>query len=185
MKKSDIIQEPQVEEVPIQDFLDTISEAQRYNDNINEHLPYYSSFKPLSHILIRIYRRLPLITKGGMIIDTPSATDWAKVMKQAGSGQDYAVNEAPTEFRFTKEAVVVSTPLQEYGASHKLQKGQKICIQQLQTTATKMKDDVIYYNYQFSFVHPQSGKTLVPSDCNDRDYGYALIPLNLIEGIIE
>lgn len=185
MKKNEVVEEPLVEEVTIDTFLDAIKESQEYNDNIKTHLPQYTSFKPLSHILVRIYRRLPIITKGGMIIDTPTFSDWAKVMKQAGSGQDYAVNEAPTSFKFTKEAVIVSLPIQQYGGSSELKVGQKICIQQLQTEARKTQEGVIYYNYQGSFVHPSSNKVIVPDDPTDADYGYALIPINFVEGIIE
>lgn len=185
MKKNEVLEEPQVEELSIDVFLSGIEESQKYNDNIRTHLPQYTSFKPLSHVLVRIYRRLPVITQAGLIIDTPNFSDWAKVMKQAGSGQDYAVNEAPTNFKFTKEAVIVSLPIQQYGGSSELKVGQKICIQQLQTEARKTQEGVIYYNYMGSFVHPSSNKVIVPDDPTDADYGYALIPINLIEGIIE
>jgi hypothetical protein len=122
-----------------------------------------------------------------MIIDTPAFSDYAKVMKQAGSGQDYAVNEAPTEFRFTKEAVIVALPdflksTEEKPSQYEV--GQTICIEQLPTRANKTNSEVTYYDYLCSFVHPHSNKILTPSDCIDPDYGYALIPVNLIEGII-
>ena len=123
MKKNEV--EETVEEIPLNDFMDSLAASKNYNDNINVHLPQYSNFKPLSKLLVRVYRRLPIVSKGGLIIDTPSIQDWAKVMKQAGSGQEYSVNEAPTTFRFTKEAVVVALPLQQYGGSHELKVGQK------------------------------------------------------------
>lgn len=185
MKKSEVVEEPQVETLSMDSFLEGIKETQDYNDNIKNHLPQYVNFKPLSSVLIRIYRRLPILSKGGFIVDTPTFSDWAKVMKQAGSGQDYAVNEAPTSFKFTEEAVIVALPIQQYGGSQELKVGQKICIQQIQTEARKTQDGIVYYNYAGSFVHPQSNKVIVPDDPKDEDYGYALIPINLIKGIIE
>lgn len=185
MKKNEEIEEPQVEEVNLDAFLDSIKETEEYNNNITNHLPSYANFKPLSHVLVRIYRRLPILSKGGFIVDTPTFADWAKVMKQAGSGQDYAVNEAPTSFKFTEEAVIVALPIQQYGGSSELKVGQKICIQQIQTEARKTQDGIVYYNYAGSFVHPSSNKIIVPDSPKDEDYGYALLPMNLIKGIIE
>lgn len=180
MKKNENYVEP-VQTFDNQDVLKSLEDSILYNENITNHLPCYLETKPIQNVLIRIYRRLPIVTKSGLIVDMPSQADWAKVIKQVGSGQEMALNELPTEFKFTREAVIVALP--EY-LKDKLQVNQKVAINQIEVKSYKTNDGVVYFNYMFSWTHPSASKIAAIDDCTDPHYGYALVPYSFIEAMI-
>lgn len=161
-----------------EELIKSVEEIQAYNASITNHLPCYSTFVPTQNVLIRIFRRLPVITKGGLILNIPENTDFAKVMKTAGTGQEYSLKEVAAEFRFTNRAVIVAVP--EY-AVEKYPVGKEVIIEFIVNKITKI-EDTTYYDYGGSFIHPSSNRVAPPSDCTDEHYGYALIPISFIRG---
>ena len=178
------IREEKIEEINTQDFetksnelLQGIKNAQEYNATINIHQDYYRTFKPTNDVLVRVYRRMPIVTDGEIIVNMPQNADYAEITKTAGSGQKYNVQEVATEFMLSTEAVIVATP------NHiTWPVGQRVVINQLLTKGSKTPDGITFFEYQGAFVHPASGKTIPPSDCTDVDYGYALIPAGFVKG---
>lgn len=162
--------------------MEAFEESQSYNENIAKHEKRYKDFKPLDKILVRIYRRLPKIISVGdtsLIVDTDSSADYAKVMRQAATGQNFTARQVPAEFKFSTKAVVVAVP--EYET--RIKPDDVVCIEQLLVQAVAY-DGGEEINYQFSFTHPDSNKPVPPSNPNDVDYGYALVPSHVIKGIV-
>jgi hypothetical protein len=174
-----------MEEVSSQDFqekneslMKDYDKVKAYNLNINEHHPSFFPYTPTRNILIRIFRRMPVVTEDGLMFDSPDFTDFAKVQKVAGSGQTYTVKEQLSQFSFTQKAIVVKLPLEYAG---KLKIGDVVNIEQLLVQGAKI-GDTTYQEYMYQFVHPDSNTTVPTSDCSNPFYGYALVPETIIKG---
>lgn len=173
---------PTVEEVSTQINLDNqeakqgLQDILDYNENIQNHLPCYKNFKPLNKVLLRIYRRLPLVMENGLIVDIPNSTDFAQITKTAGSGQKYNLQEMESQFRFDKRAIIVSAP-ERFG----LPEGQEVEIKDLLVKGEKY-EDTSFLIYEGAFVHSSSNLPLPPDDCNNPHYGYALLHVDAING---
>lgn len=163
-------------------IMQSYKESYDYNERITLHSEMYEKFVPLDKVLIRVYRRLPIVSKIGdtqIIIDSNSAADYAKVMRQAATGQNFTAKQVPTEFKLSTKAVIVSVPSFE----QRLKRNDVVCIDQLVTQAVAYDggEEIIY---QYWFVHPDSNKAVPPQNPNDSDYGYALVPTHVIKGLL-
>lgn len=180
----DIIEEVSTQEL-IQEKNDGMMKeyelVKNYNDNISNHHPSIQSYVPARNILIRVYRRMPIITDDGLMFNTPAAADFAKVSKTIGSGQTINIKEQLAQFNFTQKAVIVKLP-KNYSGDYKV--GQDVNIEQLLVQANKI-DQTIYHEYMYQFIHPDANTTVPTSDCTDPFYGYALIPETIIKGYNE
>jgi hypothetical protein len=159
-------------------LMEEFSTVKQYNDNITDYHPSIKSYVPMRNILIRIYRRLPVMTNDGLMFNTPDIGDYAKIQKVAGSGQKYALPEQLAKFNFTQKAVIVKLPLTYQGS---LKEGQVVNIEQLLITGDKI-GQTVYQEYMYQFIHPDANSTLPTSDCTNPFYGYALIPDTIIKG---
>ena len=119
-----------------------------------------------------------MLLKDGMIIEAPQASDFAKVTKVAGSGQEYTLKEIATEFCFTNEAIIVAVP--EYNP-HKLKVGQLVITEIPQLKVHKI-DETVYANYMGWYVDPASNITVPTVDFKNPHFGYAILPVNYIVG---
>lgn len=155
--------------------------VKNYNDNITNHHPSIQSYVPARNILIRIYRRMPVINENGLMFDTPSPADFAKVKKTIGSGQTINIKEQLTRFNFTQKAVIVKLP-KNYTGEYSV--GQDVNIEQLLVQSDKI-DQTTYHEYMYQFIHPDANITVPTSDCTHPFYGYALIPETIIKGYNE
>lgn len=178
-----------IEEVSTQQINQTKNESllkefevvENYNKNIAQHHPSIQSYVPCRNILIRIYRRMPIITEDGLMFNTPNFGDFAKVQKVAGSGQTYTVKEQLSQFNFTQKAIIVKLPFNYTGS---FKEGQDVNIEQLLVQANKI-DQTVYQEYMYQFVHPDANTTVPTADCTNPFYGYALIPETIIKGYNE
>jgi hypothetical protein len=161
-----------------EDLLQTYQDIVAYNENIQNHLDCYKQFVPAHGILIRYKRRLPMLLKDGMIINAPQASDFAKMTKIAGSGQEYTLKEIATEFCFINEAVVVSIP--EYNP-HKFYVGQEVITEMPQLKVYKI-DETVYANYMGWYVDPSSNMSVPTVDFKSPHFGYAILPSQYIIG---
>jgi hypothetical protein len=163
-------------------IMQSYDESLKYNENISNHDEKYENFVPLEKVLIRVFRRLPVVTSIGdtqIIVDTNGSADYAKVMRQAATGQNFTAKQVPTEFKLSTKAVVVAVPSFE----QRIKKGDVVCIDQLVTQAVAFDggEEIIY---QYWFVHPDSNKAVPPHNPSDSDYGYALVPNHVIKGFL-
>lgn len=173
----------EIEEVSTQDFeaehnslKEEFETVQAYNNNIKNHLPHYENFKPTNEVLIRIFRRVPVATPSGLMMSMPSISDFAKVQKTAGSGQQYSLKELAAGFKFMEKAVIVAKP------DHiKYEIGKEVSIMPIEMNIKKI-DDTTYHFYQGQYFDPDSGLVSSTSDCTNPHYGYALVPAHVIRG---
>lgn len=178
--------EPELEEVSSQvlisstndSLIQELEQVNKYNSTITEHAPFYKNFNPNMDILIRIYRRMPLVLDSGLIVSQPDVSDFTKATKIAGSGQQYAVQEKMAEFNFTTKAVIVALS-KHYKDKYTV--GQEVNIHKVPFESRKIMD-TYYHLYQYQFVDPNLGTTMSPANCDDPNYGYALIPDSFITG---
>lgn len=163
-----------------EDDLSLLHSILEYNENIRNHASCYSSFKPLTGILIRFFRRLPIVLEGGVVIDAPTRSDFANLTKTASSGHRYSLKEVKTEFKFDQRAVIVSLP--PFETSFKV--GMEVITEPVIINVHKI-DDTIYSDYAGAFVHPSSNLLLPPSDITSPHYGYAIVNTSFIRGYNE
>lgn len=175
-----------IEEVSTQQLSQTKNESlmkefevvEAYNKNIAQHHPSIQSYVPHRNILIRIYRRMPVMTEDGLVFNSPEFKDFAKVQKVAGSGQTYTVKEQLSQFNLTQKAIIVKLPFNYTGY---FKEGQEVNIEQLNVSGVKV-EQTTYYEYMYQFTHPDANSTMPTADCTNPFYGYALIPETIIKG---
>lgn len=140
-----------------------------YNANLTTLDPRYSSLTPLGSFIVRLYIRDEVRTKSGLYL--PDAT----VKSKSHSGM--ADWEARDPFGFTQSAVIVSIPKFET----ELSPGDVVQIVRPQMLADK--DSVLGYDIQY--VHPDYQVNFVPTDPDDEDFGYGIIPRSHIKVLIK
>lgn len=151
-----------------------------YNNGIRDHLACYSTFKPLNGILIRFFRRMPVVLDGDIVMDLPMRMDYAEVKKIASSGHRYTVREVDSKFRFDQRAVIVSLP--SYQTS--LEVGMEVITNPVMIQVHKF-EDTVYADYVGAFVHPSSNLILPPSEVGSPHFGYAIVDMSFIKGYNE
>ena len=147
----------------------TENKRKAYNANLTMLDPRYSSLTPLGSFIVRLYIRDEVRTKSGLYL--PDAT----VKSKSHSGM--ADWEARDPFGFTQSAVIVSTPKFET----ELFPGDVVQIVRPQMLADK--DSVLGYDIQY--VHPDYQINFVPTDPEDADFGYGIIPRSHIKVLIK
>ena len=147
-----------------------MDQVQKYNQELTNLDPLYTSVKPLHEILVRFYLHEP--TKVGSLV--MPFKEFIPVPTNSGVGKSM---ELETDFPFADKAVIVAAP-----ESNPLKPGD---IVKTARNATKLlmlgtgANAVI--KIEQSFTHPDSMLHLPTTDINSPHYGYALIQYHLIQ----
>ena len=145
-----------------------------YNNTITELDKRYTSIKPTRSILVRVFAKMPAISDSGLLIDQP-----IKVPIQTINGrgiQGYTQSPYPV----TDKAIVVSVP-EAYEYTYK----QKDIVQlgDIPVRCPFPGDSTVVPMY--AYTHPDYPNEFVPTKVTDKDYGYYLVPENLIVAFLE
>jgi len=153
---------------------------EKYNKNIQNHLPNYKKFIPASsYVLVRVYAR-----KFGSVMgkDLQDYAPKLYISTASGIGEMAPITNP---FPFSEKAVVVSTS-NSYNPLE-LKPGDDVYLhtEALQIVSPKKgnKDILMPLHH---FIHPDteqlSNFERPPSDIEDSEFGYLCIPYNLIKG---
>jgi len=136
----------------------------KYNNNLKNLNPLYSSIQPLHEILVRFYLHEP--TKvGGLVMPFKQ-----HVPVKTKSGVD-GYQEVESDFPFRLKAVVVAAP-----ESNQLKAGDEVMLSrraiQMNVIGNGANAEI---RVEQGFVHPDSMMHDCPTDLTNEHYGYALI----------
>jgi len=143
-----------------------------YNSSITTLDPRYSSLKPLSSFIVRLFVMEDEIKKIGESSLILPKTSFARKQTNAGSIGDKIVDP----FRFKPVAVIVAVP----GYEAELQPGMLVHIVKPRVVV----DGDVIVGYTDEYAHPDYNDTQVPQTVQDIDFGYAIISRQQIKVII-
>ena len=152
-----------------QGYKRTLTDSQAYNANIRNIDTRYSKLTPLASYIVRICVAEDKELSSGIILPTMMST-----RKQTNSG--ILGDKIPDPFKFTAKAVIVALP--EY--EKELKVGDLV---QIVRPRTIVDGDSIA-GYEYEYIHPDNNAVQAPSNIKDIDFGYAIIPRNMIKVII-
>ena len=149
----------------------TLTESDRrktYNKNITKLDERYSKCTPLGAYIVRLFIMEDEITKSGLLL--PSlATTRAKTNQGIG-------DKIEDPFRFKQTAVIVAVPKHE----NELKPGD--IVQIVKPRPAVDVDQVVGYEYEY--VHHTYNFERVPTNVQDPDFGYAIVPRTVIKVIV-
>lgn len=144
-----------------------------YNSNIKNLDPLYASLEPTQGILVRVYAKLPTRTQSGLFIENPVKVP---VMTQNGRGiLSYAISPYPV----TDRAVIVALPSGFYG----FEVGDIVQLGDIPVVCPLPGDSTVIP--KFAYKHPDANTDVIPTNVEDSDYGYYLVPPALIIAFLE
>lgn len=152
-----------------QGYKRTLSDSQKYNAEIRVIDGRYTKLTPLASYIVRICVAEDKELSSGIILPTMMST-----RKQTNSG--ILGDKIPDPFKFTAKAVIVAIP--EY--EKELKAGDLV---QIVRPRTIVDGDAIA-GYEFEYIHPDNNSVQAPTNIKDKDFGYAIIPRNMIKVII-
>lgn len=148
-----------------------------YNENIFDFAERYATFRPYQGLLVRVFiRELNMVAGKLFTGDTPG---FDKIQIPSSNVQGAVWRTVDNPFPFAAKCVVVNVPVH----ITIFKKGDILAIPQLQALPARRGDDsvIIYENF---FVHPDSGFILPVQDLQSPDFGYAIIPTNIVQGFL-
>ena len=147
-----------------------MEQVQKYNKELTQLDPLYTSIKPLHEILVRFYLHEP--TKVGELV--MPFKEFVPVPTNSGVGKS---TELETDFPFADKAVVISAP-----ESNPLKPGDIVKTSRKATQLVMLGQGAnAMIKIEQSFIHPDSKMHLPTSDISNQHYGYALIQYHLIQ----
>lgn len=168
-KQIDIASESITGEIVSQDMLNAIFE---YNRNITNLDPLYTSIKPVSKTLVRIFLFEPSKTESGLLIPykqtLPAPT-------QNGMG---TLLEMESPYPYSNKAIVVAIP--GYSTA-KVGDIVQLESQMVRVAGTGQNAQVVV---PYGYMHPDANTFIAPIDSSNRHYGYLLIPTQEISVIL-
>lgn len=162
-------------------FVRTVDETKTYNKEIGELDPLYAEFRPLYDYVVRFFVREAEITDSGLFLGTGiEGYDYIPRYKKGASGQRYTQKSLDNPFKFKAKAIIVATP--ENG-DPRLKPGTVIGIRPIKAFDIGV-EETVYLDYECSFVHPEAKILAPPTNIKDQHYGYGLLPIGRIVGLI-
>lgn len=149
----------------------TLSQSDKrkqYNNNITNLDPRYTGYVPLGSYIIRLFIMEDEVTKSGLLLPS-TATTRAKTNQGLG-------DKIEDPFRFKQTAVIVAVPKHE----NELKPGD--IVQIVKPRPAVDGDQVVGYEYEY--VHHTYNFDRVPTNVQDPDFGYAIVPRTLIKVIV-
>lgn len=149
----------------------TLSQSDKrkqYNNNITNLDPRYTGYVPLGSYIIRLFIMEDEITKSGLLLPS-TATTRAKTNQGLG-------DKIEDPFRFKQTAVIVAVP------KHELELKPGDVVQIVKPRPAVDGDQVVGYEYEY--VHHTYNFDRVPTNVQDPDFGYAIVPRTLIKVIV-
>lgn len=143
-----------------------LKEIVDYNSNITTLDPLYSSIKPLTSYIVRIFLREPKVTDEGILIPNKQYID---VPTQNGMG---TLQQIESPFPYSNKAIIVAAP--EIGS---LKPGD---IVQLNSNPIRPipqghgKNAVVVV--PSAYIHPEAGSYEIPQKPSNKHYGYLILP---------
>jgi len=148
----------------------TVTESQEYNANITKIDERFKTLKPLNSYIIRLCVAEDLQLESGIILPSIMTT-----RKQTNSG--ILGDKINDPFKFTSKAVIVATP------THEQELKQGMMVQVVRPRPIVDGDSII--GYENEYIHPDNPATQAPTNIKNPNFGYAIIPRQMIKVIID
>ncbi len=155
-------------DIKIELTLTESGKRKKYNENIVNLDPRYTSYTPLGSYIIRLFIMEDEITKSGLLLPS-SATTRAKTNQGLG-------DKIEDPFRFKQTAIIVAVPKHE----NELVPGN---IVQIVKPRPAVDGDIVV-GYEYEYVHHTYNFERVPTNVQDSDFGYAIVPRTVIKVIV-
>lgn len=147
------------------------NKRQKYNNELTTLDEDYAVLKPLNSFIVRLEIRGELKTKSGLWL--PSI---GKVKTKA-KGTGFDGDDLTDPYEFTSVAVIVAVPVYET----ELKQGDVVQIVKPQILTTGQ--DIV--GYEWNYAHPDYKMPVVPTDPEDKHFGYAIIPRTHIKVVLQ
>lgn len=155
------------------DVENEIQTRKDYNTNIVNLDERYTKLVPLNSYIVRMQVMEDEVKKLGNIDLVLPTTSFERKKTQSGRLGDKIIDP----FRFKQSAVIVAVP------SYETELKPGMMVQIVKPRGMTDEDSVVGYEYEY--VHPDYLYPMVPKSVTDPDFGYAIIPKQLIKVIIK